>query len=150
MQNPTDPTPIKTNIPQHTKHSRDEEARRQAAITQMEEAALAAEGKYGSLKEEAAAKTRKLAKLQRRIAVGRGLLVVRWWCVEGLGLGLGLAGWDGRAQVPTQPPASTQDRHASPKTPTDTTQHNQTLNSSNPRLTKPKPKPKPTRSWTTT
>lgn len=38
----------------------------------MEEAALAAEGKYGSLQEEAAAKTRKLVKLQRRIEVGGG------------------------------------------------------------------------------
>jgi hypothetical protein len=35
----------------------------------MEEAALAAEGKYGSLQEAAAAKTRKLEKLQQRIAV---------------------------------------------------------------------------------
>jgi hypothetical protein len=49
---------------------REEEARRGADIAAMEEAALAAEGAYGGLREEAAAKTRKLEKLRRRVAVG--------------------------------------------------------------------------------
>ncbi|GBF99862.1 kinesin-ii motor subunit [Raphidocelis subcapitata] len=47
---------------------REEEARRAADIAAMEEAALAAEGAYGGLREEAAAKTRKLEKLARRVA----------------------------------------------------------------------------------
>jgi hypothetical protein len=40
------------------------------AIAEAEEDALAAEGRYGSLREEAAAKGRKLENLQQRIAVG--------------------------------------------------------------------------------
>lgn len=61
---------LPNTVTPHPRRRREEEARRQRAIAEMEEAALAAEGKYGSLQEEAAAKTKKLAKLQRRIAVG--------------------------------------------------------------------------------
>jgi hypothetical protein len=63
-------SPARTRSQRDGTRRREEETARCAAIASAEEAALAAEGRYGSLREEAAAKGRKLEKLQRRVVVG--------------------------------------------------------------------------------